>query len=134
MTILYVCRSNVGRSQMAEALHTSVGDVADSAGIFVGKREGFRVKDIENTKNLIAVMREEGINIAKNRLTQLNENMVNKYSKVIVMAEPDIWPDYLINNKKIEYWYLEDPKGTDLENYKKVRDKIKYKVRELLFL
>ena len=132
MTILYVCRSNVVRSQIAETFHNSFGGWADSAGIFVGNREGMRIKDIEHTKNLVTVMEEVNINIAENKLTQLNEDMLNEYSRLIVMAEPNIWSDYLTNNKKVEYWYIEDPKGTDLESHRNLRDQIKSKVSEFI--
>lgn len=58
--------------------------------------------------------------------------MINNYDKIIVMAEPETWPDYLKNNRRVEYWQIEDPKGTDLETHRKVRDKIINKIEHML--
>lgn len=54
MKILYVCRANIGRSQMAEAYHNSLLDgKAESAGIKVFERSELRLNQLINKINSV---------------------------------------------------------------------------------
>jgi len=41
------------------------------------------------------------------------------------------WPDYL-NDKKIEYWDIEDPGHKDLRTNINIRDQLSHKIKELV--
>jgi protein-tyrosine-phosphatase len=135
--LLYVCRSNIGRSPIAEALTKKYfsGHKVLSVGTIV-KEMGREDKTIgsfgEDTTHLISALKEEGIDVSNNKLKQLTEEMVQSSDKVIVMAEKKTIPDYLENNSKCIFWDIKDPKGMNLEETKKIRDQIKQKVKELL--
>jgi len=142
MKVLFVCKANVGRSQMAEAYHNHLAKLrklenkADSAGTRVFERAGLSldklINKVNGIENVILAMSDLGIDVSKNKLKQLSEDLLNNYDKIIVMAEPETWPEYLKNNRKVEYWQIENPKDTSLETHKKVRDKIINKINEML--
>lgn len=133
MKVLYVCRSNIGRSQIAEAYHNHFGGEADSAGTRLRYLEGTILDTSElGAGKIILTMKEEGIEINEKRLKYLDQKMVEEYEKIIVMAEPETWPQYLRACNKIEYWDINDPKRASFRKIRRIRDKIKGKVRELL--
>lgn len=134
MKVLYVCRANIGRSQMAESYHNSLLDgKAESAGTQVNSLlYNLRLYQMEGIENVITAMKEKGIDVSRNKLKSLSRDKVDEADVIIVMAEPETWPSYLKNNTKVEYWRIEDPKGTDLETHKKVRDEIINKIEHML--
>lgn len=135
MKVLFVCRANVGRSQMAEEIlrsyHLPGADVS-SAGTKVvdqerNSTEGQKLKDKDGAENVILVMEEKDIDVRENTRTQLSKEMVEENDLVVIMAEKESCPDYLADEKykdKILYWDLVDPKGMDLEQTRIKRDEI----------
>ncbi len=122
MEILFVCKGNVGRSQMAEILFRKINKKhkVTSAGIKVNEEEGEKLKDIPLAEPVIRFMRKEGFDASENFRKQITKKMVDNADKVIVMAEKEIWPDFLINNPKVVFWDIEDPKGISDEGYKNI--------------
>lgn len=81
-------------------------------------RDGQILKDLPMAENVLLSLRERGIDVAQNKITQLNPDMVTWADKIVVMAEPDTIPDYLKNSPKALYWNVPDPKGTPLEGHR----------------
>ena len=136
MNILFVCAQNVGRSQTAAALFNKYfpESHADSAGTNVekpGETIAGRAEYSDGAKNVIASLAEEGIDISRSIRTQVTEEMLEGYDKVVVMAEPESIPDWLSNHPKYEYWHIDDPRYKGLEETKKTQELIKKKVIEL---
>ncbi|MBC7869083.1 hypothetical protein H7X69_02815 [Candidatus Saccharibacteria bacterium] len=131
MKVLFVCRANVGRSQAATALYNQIhpGN-SDSVGTIVDN-PGEKLVDRKGAKNIIEVMFEHDIDITSNRRTQINENRINQYDKVIVMAEQKTIPDWLRDNSKTEVWTIQDPKDQDIETTRKIVREIEEKVKSL---
>jgi|TARA_B100001971_G_C17879261_1_gene377217 protein-tyrosine-phosphatase len=134
MRVLYVCKANVGRSQMAEAFHKkfSPKDIVNSAGTRIPEGALGLPITTRDARDVIQSMKEEGIDLRETMITPLSKNIINNYDKVIIMAEQESWPTYLKENNKLEYWTIEDPKEMDLEGHRKIRDQIKNKIKELL--
>ena len=133
MKVLFVCRGNVGRSQMAEALFTEyTGIKAFSAGTKVFKNRNQKIKKISLTEPVIKFMKKEGIDIGKNITTQITPKMIKRFDKIIVMAEPETIPAYLSNNDKIEIWDIKDPKGMSDKDYKKIISQIKNNIKQFI--
>jgi protein-tyrosine-phosphatase len=133
MKVLFVCRGNVGRSTMAAALFTKyLGIKAFSAGIKVLENENQKIEEIVLAEPVIRFMKKEGINVAENTRTQLTPEMISEFDKIIVMAEPEIIPEYLSKNDKVEFWGIEDPKGMDDKGYEKIISQIKSKLKQFI--
>ena len=141
MKILFVCRGNMFRSQVAEARfkhqHQNVRSSASnilvqSCGTWT-EREGLtskKLKDFDginspmNLNNLIEVMAEKGIDISENACKPITHELVNWADKIISMAEESESPDYLLNSPKAIFWKVENPSNFTKELARETIDKI----------
>ena len=130
MKILFVCRGNVARSQMAEAYYNFLTKTKDasSAGVldFTPLKYGRPVKEV------IQVMKEDGIDISQQNVKFITEEMVKESDRIFVMCEKEECPEFLLNSNKITFWDIDDPYNTDIENHRKIRDEVKKQVRLLI--
>ncbi|MBI2045320.1 hypothetical protein HYT23_04650 [Candidatus Pacearchaeota archaeon] len=58
--------------------------------------------------------------------------MVEKYDKIIVMAEKETIPEFLLNNTKTIFWDLEDPKDKSDQEYEKLIKALKKRIKEFI--
>lgn len=123
-TVLFVCVHNAGRSQMAAGYMQSL-----SSGKVRVLSAGSAPKDSINPM-AVAVMAEEGIDIANNQPKVLTNEAVKESDVVITMGCGDTCPFY--PGKRYEDWVLDDPAGKDLNTVRVIRDQIKEKVEQLL--
>ncbi len=137
MNILFVCKGNIGRSQMAEALFKQLNTehAVMSAGTIVSadgeKADGMRLKDIIFAGNVILSLQEKGIDVADNVRTQLTPELLDWADKAIVMAEPETIPEYLEHSPKMEYWEISNPKGMNLNDHRDRINQIEVLVKKL---
>ncbi len=132
MNVLYICRANFARSQIAEAIHNNLFDSnAKSAGTIPGEYEGIQFRQYGRLE-LLTCLLEIGIDISDKFPKKLTQKMIKSADSVIVMAEPSTWPDYLKQSPKIEYWEISDPAGRSLYFYRKTRDEIRLRIEDLL--
>ncbi len=128
MKILFVCRGNVGRSQIAEALLKKEGGDSfevSSAGTKLSGPEQPIGELVPATQEVLDVMNEVGIDISQNIRRQVTKEMADDADRIIlVVDEHDPIPDYLTDNPKVVTWDVLDPKGQDLEFTRRVRDQI----------
>ncbi len=130
MKVLFVCRGNVGRSQMAAELFTKYSGIKSfSAGIKVFENENQKISEVPLAEPVIRFMKKEGLDIAENTRKQLTPEMLEQFDKIIVMSEPETIPEYLSQNKNVEFWEIQDPKGMDDKGYEKIISQIKDKVK-----
>jgi phosphinothricin acetyltransferase len=118
--VLFVCRHNTGRSQMAEAyLRHVLGDRVDvaSAGTIAADRPD---------PGVIAVMAEDGIDIGAARPKLLDEERAAQADRIITMG-CDVEGVPRIDDD----WGLPDPKGQPLERVREIRDMVKEKAERL---
>jgi arsenate reductase len=123
-TVLFVCVHNAGRSQMAAGFlrHLSHGAVEVLSA-------GSAPKDSINPQ-AVAVMAEEGIDIANQQPKVLTDEAVIASDVVITMGCGDACPFY--PGKRYEDWVLDDPAGQPIEAVRVIRDQIRERVAELL--
>jgi len=134
MNILFVCQANVGRSQAAMELYRYKGGLADSAGTKVDT-PGMTLAERPGAFNIVQVMKEDyGIDMIHNMRTQISEDNIKGYDKIIVMAEPDTIPEWLSSDERFEFWLVNDPKGQDLSTTRQIVNEIKEKVDKLSFI
>ena len=124
--ILFVCVENAGRSQMAEAFAKKHGLMALSAGTQPAKS----VNPI-----VVKVMKEKGIDLSSNHPKTLTPKMIEDASLVVTMgcSVEEVCPRPMIAQmqKKLTDWHLEDPRGKDVEEVRRIRDEIETRVLEL---
>lgn len=134
MNVLFICRANVGRSQMAAALFNKYAEgkhLACSAGTKVDV-EGQKLKDRETAENVLKSLDEVGIDARENVRTQLTEPIAQTADYIVSMVERDTLPDYLQTNSNVRYWSVVDPFGQSLQFTRDRRDEIEQKVKELV--
>lgn len=122
--VLFVCVHNAGRSQMAAGyLRHLAGDRVTvlSAGSAPG--------DSLNPA-AVAVMAEEGIDIASQVPQLLSVDSVKASDVVITMGCGDACP--VFPGKRYEDWELEDPAGKDLDRVRAIRDDIRGRIENLV--
>ncbi len=134
MKILFICKSNFGRSQIAESIFNLISrkDVATSAAIEKGRVTGHFLKDFPEHANLLICMDEIAIDLRENVTKLLRPEMVQNADQIIVMAEKETWPDYLKKSEKTTSWKIDDPCGQSLEKFREVRDQIEKLVEDLV--
>lgn len=122
--VLFVCIENSNRSQMAEAFGHMYGE---------GKMEvyssGSRPSGKVNPK-AIEAMAELGYDLSKHDSKSLDEIPKGPYEYVITMGCGDECP-FIPANKR-EDWALPDPKHMAPDEFRKVRDEIKTRVKDLI--
>jgi len=123
--ILFLCRENACRSQMAEAfLQEYVGEEFDvlSAGDNPAK---------EVNPKAIEVMQELNLDLMYRRPKNLNELLgLTPFDLVITMGCEAYCPS--VYAKRIDEWRIEDPSGKSLQEFREVRDIIHEKIKKLL--
>ncbi|WP_448256863.1 arsenate reductase ArsC [Microbacterium aurum] len=123
-TVLFVCVHNAGRSQMAAGyLQHLAGDRVEVLSA------GSEPKDQINPV-AVAVMAEEGIDIAGGTPKLLTVDAVRKSDVVITMGCGDACP--IFPGKRYEDWLLDDPAGQGIESVRPIRDEIRSRVEALI--
>ncbi len=133
MRVLFICKANVGRSQMAEGIFNKLANgraTAFSAGADPGSYEGNRLKDVGPI--VVRCMKERGMDVSEKVSKRITKEMVDDADMVISMVSMDMLPGYLNGSKKIVLWKIEDPKNMDYEGQVKIRDQIFDKVIRLV--
>lgn len=123
-SVLFVCVHNAGRSQMAAAYLTHLGQ-----GRVEVRSAGSAPADSVNPA-AVAAMAEEGIDMSAEIPKVLTDDAVRSSDIVITMGCGDTCPIY--PGKRYEDWVLEDPAGQGIEAVRPIRDEIRRRVESLL--
>ncbi len=131
MIVLFVCKSNIGRSQIAEAFFNkfSKNSKAISAGIDAKDYSGRTVGWLSD--KVSKCMLEEGIDISGKLSKQLTGELIEQSELIIWIAPEKEIPEYLGKNKLIS-WNVEDAGGKTYEHWCLARDEIKKLVADLV--
>jgi protein-tyrosine-phosphatase len=124
--ILFVCVENAGRSQIAEGFfhkYCPAGYEPQSAG----------TKPVGTVNSLaVEAMKEIGIDISTHKPKMISDSMVQHATTIINMGcmDKESCPTLFVNG--IIDWSIPDPKEKSLEEIRKIRDQIEYKIKELV--
>ena len=123
MRVLFVCIENSCRSQIAEAFAHMHG--AGVEAYSAGSRPSGSVNE-----KAIASMREIGYDLSTHDSKSLDAIPPGPYDAVVTMGCGDACP--WVPAQRREDWDIPDPKELGADEFRKVRDEIEAKVKELL--
>jgi arsenate reductase len=124
-TVLFACVHNAGRSQMAAAWFNRLSDPAKARASSAGTDPGPRVHPA-----VVAAMNEVGIDLSGAPTSKLTTELAQRAQMLITMGCGDRCP--VVPGLQRDDWPLEDPKGKDLGEVRRIRDEIRDRVMELL--
>jgi arsenate reductase len=116
VNVLFVCRQNAGRSQIAQLLYERRGGTARSAGTTPAKRVHPEVAEL---------MPE----LADRTPKALERSDAEWADLVVTMGCGDACP--VIPGKKYVDWELQDPAGQNAATVRAIRDEIERRVADL---
>ena len=124
MTVLFLCRQNAGRSQMAQAFFERLAP-ADHAGVSGGSSPAAAIHPV-----VVQVMREVGFDLSGRVPRKVDAALLAGADRVISMGcdDPAVC-DY--PGRKVEDWSIEDPSGKPVEVVRRIRDEIRARVEAL---
>jgi arsenate reductase (thioredoxin) len=123
--IMFVCKKNSRRSQMAEGFAKFLGQdqVVSSSGL-----EASQVDPI-----VLQVMSEVGIDVSHQTSKPLSEFSPQDFDVVISLCGCGVnLPHEGLQRPVFADWQLDDPEGHSIEVFRRVRDEVKERVVALL--
>jgi arsenate reductase (thioredoxin) len=123
--VLFACRHNAGRSQMAAALFNQMADPARAEAVSAGTTPADRVHP-----EVADAMREMGVDLAGSKPQLLTAELAAGTRLLVTMGCGEECP--YIPGVEVQDWPLEDPKGQPLARVREIRNEIGGRVKELV--
>ena len=123
--VIFACRHNAGRSQMAAAFFNQTADPAHATAISAGTTPADRVH-----LEVAEVMREVGIDVSGAKPRLLTAALAKGARVLVTMGCGEECP--YIPGVEVQDWALEDPKGKPLARVREIRDEIRKRVGALV--
>jgi arsenate reductase (thioredoxin) len=124
--VMFVCKKNSRRSQMAEGFAKALGK--DKVAVTSSGLEASQVDPI-----VIQVMSEVGIDVNKQVSKPLSDFNPENYDVVISLCGCGVnLPQEWVLREVFEDWQLDDPEGQSIDVFRRVRDEVKDRVVALL--
>lgn len=124
--VMFVCKKNSRRSQMAEGFARIISACSisvTSSGIETGEVDPLTV----------LVMSEVGIDISNQTSKPLSDFNPEDYDAVISLCGCGVnLPEAWVSRGVFQDWQLEDPEGQPIETFRRVRDELKERVESLV--
>jgi arsenate reductase (thioredoxin) len=124
-TVLFACRHNAGRSQMAAAFFNAVADPAKARALSAGTAPGDRVHP-----EVVDVMREVGVDLSGVKPQKLTDALARGVDVLVTLGCGEECP--FVPGARVEDWPLPDPKGQPREQVRAIRDEIRTRVTDLI--
>jgi arsenate reductase (thioredoxin) len=125
-SIMYVCKKNSRRSQMAEGFTKVLGKdrvKVNSSGLAASEVDPVTVQ----------VMSEIGIDINEQTSKPLSDFNPEDYDAVISLCGCGVnLPQEWVLRDVFEDWQLDDPEGESIDTFRRVRDQVKERVIKLI--
>ncbi|AFZ43360.1 arsenate reductase, glutathione/glutaredoxin type [Halothece sp. PCC 7418] len=123
--VMFVCRKNSARSQMAEGFARTLGN--DQITVVSSGLEASQVRP-----EAIAAMKDVGIDISNQTSNALSEFNPEEFDVVISLCGCGVnLPPEWVTREEFEDWQLDDP-AEQPEIFPRVRDEIKERVKALI--
>lgn len=124
--VMFVCKKNSRRSQMAEGFARTLGE-----GKIAVTSSGLEASQVDPTT--IQVMSEVGIDISNQTSKALSDFNPQNYDVVISLCGCGVnLPEEWVLREVFQDWQLDDPEGQSIETFRRVRDEVKERVDQLI--
>lgn len=123
--VIFACRHNAGRSQMAAALLTRMTAPDRAEAVSAGTTPADRVHP-----EVVEVMREVGIDLSAARPRKLTTELAAGSRLLVTMGCGEECPH--VPGVEVLDWPLDDPKGQPVERVREIRDEIQRRVAALV--
>ena len=124
--VMFVCKKNSCRSQMAEGFGRILGK-----GKIEVVSSGLEASRVHPTA--VQVMSQIGIDISGQTSKALSDFKASEFDAVISLCGCGVnLPEEWVSREIFEDWQLEDPDGKPIETFQRVRDEIKQRVQKLV--
>ena len=125
-SVMFVCKKNSRRSQMAEGFARTLGE-----GKIAVTSSGLEASQVDPTT--IQIMSEVGIDISDQTSKPLSDFKPEDYNAVISLCGCGVnLPEEWVLREVFQDWQLDDPEGQSIETFRRVRDEIKERVNQLI--
>ncbi|WP_235006820.1 arsenate reductase, glutathione/glutaredoxin type [Calothrix rhizosoleniae] len=124
--VMFVCKKNSRRSQMAEGFARTLG--AEKISVTSSGLEASHVDPLT-----LQVMADIGIDISNQNSKALGDFNPQDYDVVISLCGCGVnLPSEWLTREVFADWQLEDPEGESIDTFYKVRDLVKERVEKLI--
>lgn len=124
--IMFVCKKNSRRSQMAEGFARTLGD-----GKVAVASSGLEASHVD--PKTVEIMSEVGIDISNQTSKPLSDFKAEDYDAVISLCGCGVnLPEEWVLREIFQDWQLDDPEGQSIDTFRRVRDEVKERVEKLL--
>ena len=124
--VMFVCKKNSRRSQMAEGFARTLG-----AGKIEVASSGLEASQVDPVT--VQVMSEVGIDISNQTSKPLSDFQPEDYDAVISLCGCGVnLPEEWVLREVFQDWQLEDPEGQTKDTFCRVRDEVKERVEKLI--
>jgi arsenate reductase len=123
--VVFACRHNAGRSQMAAAFFNALADGSRAHAVSAGTTPGDRVHP-----EVASAMGELGIDLSQATPQRLTAELAAGASLLVTMGCGEECP--YVPGVEVQDWPLEDPKGKPVERVREIRDEVRRRVAELV--
>jgi len=125
MNILFVCKWNQGRSQIAEALYKKY--FPKNSAVSVGTHTTKHNSSVPLSKCaplVVRVLNQWDIDVNNKYPKRLTQEYAKNADVIVVLCDMSNLPLYLLGNPKVTHWPIDDPDGKGYEYHVVMRDKI----------
>lgn len=123
--VIFACRHNAGRSQMAAAFFSRLADPSRASAVSAGTTPAERVHP-----EVATVMRECGIDLSAARPQLLTAELAGGARLLVTMGCGEDCP--YLPGVEVDDWPLEDPKSQPLARVREIRDDVRRRVAALV--
>ncbi|QYX31942.1 arsenate reductase, glutathione/glutaredoxin type [Sphaerospermopsis torques-reginae] len=124
--IMFICKHNSRRSQMAEGFAKVLGE-----GKIEVYSSGLAASEVDPIT--VQVMSEIGIDISNQTSKALNNFHTEDFDAVISLCGcgVNLPQEWLLRNVFAD-WQLDDPQGENIDTFRRIRDEVKERVIKLI--
>ncbi|MES1022310.1 arsenate reductase, glutathione/glutaredoxin type [Gloeocapsa sp. BRSZ] len=124
--VMFVCKKNSRRSQMAEGFARTIGE-----GKIAVTSSGLEASVVDPTT--VEVMSEVGIDISNQTSKPLSDFNPEDYNAVISLCGCGVnLPEAWVLREVFQDWQLDDPEGKSVDKFREVREQVKERVEKLI--